>query len=54
MMPLIYDMAESNLHFHKHRIPTLKEDRNKQSRGLWFTGLSGSGRCSNNATEKLT
>ena len=49
-------MAESNLHFHKHRIPRqLKEDRNKQkSRVLWFTGLSGSGKSTvANATEKL-
>mgnify|MGYP001473840420 FL=1 len=49
-------MAESNLHFHKHRIPRqLKEDRNQQkSRVLWFTGLSGSGKSTvANATEKL-
>ncbi|MAM05707.1 MAG: adenylyl-sulfate kinase [Flavobacteriales bacterium] len=49
-------MTESNLHFHKHRIPRqLKEDRNKQkSRVLWFTGLSGSGKSTvANATEKL-
>ena len=49
-------MAESNLHFHKHRVPRqLKEDRNQQkSRVLWFTGLSGSGKSTvANATEKL-
>ena len=49
-------MAESNLHFHKHRIPRqLKEDRNQQkSRVIWFTGLSGSGKSTvANATEKL-
>ncbi|MBG65195.1 MAG: adenylyl-sulfate kinase [Flavobacteriales bacterium] len=49
-------MAESNLHFHKHRISRqLKEDRNQQkSRVLWFTGLSGSGKSTvANATEKL-
>ena len=49
-------MTESNLHFHKHRIPRqLKEDRNQQkSRVLWFTGLSGSGKSTvANATEKL-
>ena len=48
-------MAE-NLHFHEHRVAReTKEKRNQhQSRVLWFTGLSGSGKSTvANATEKV-
>jgi adenylylsulfate kinase len=49
-------MSADNLHFHEHRVARkLKEVRNQhQSRVLWFTGLSGSGKSTvANATEKL-
>ncbi|MBE50906.1 MAG: adenylyl-sulfate kinase [Flavobacteriales bacterium] len=49
-------MSADNLYFHKHRVPRdLKEKKNlHQSRVIWFTGLSGSGKSTiANATEKL-
>ena len=49
-------MATENLHFHEHRVAReSKEKRNQhQSRVLWFTGLSGSGKSTvANATEKV-
>jgi len=49
-------MSSENLHYHEHRVAReLKEKRNQhQSRVLWFTGLSGSGKSTiANATEKV-
>ena len=49
-------MSTENLHYHEHRVAReLKEKRNQhQSRVLWFTGLSGSGKSTvANATEKV-
>ena len=49
-------MSTENLHYHEHRVAReLKEKRNHhQSRVLWFTGLSGSGKSTvANATEKI-
>ena len=49
-------MTAENLYYHEHRVSReSKEKRNNhQSRVLWFTGLSGSGKSTvANATEKL-